>query len=291
MEWQISAMTSHSSFRAAAAVLKGAALFLFCFSISQSVLQAQFIPIGPFSGSVTEGFDSFQSGFTNSPIVIMGGAATVQSTVGAITITEPGNYNFSLGSSSASAPAGSVVAADGGKLLGFEDGAAGATMNVVFTNAVKAFGGYWGAGTIGSSPATLSFTFYDAADQQIGSPQSISYIRLSGDGQMEWHGWFCSVPFKRIKVTCITINTMVMDSFRAGATGFSVLTSIAPLNATQFLLQGNGTTGVVYNVQGNTNLAGTNWVTLGTAPADATGALKFTNTSAFSQRFFRLQAP
>jgi len=283
-------MTSHSRFRAAA-FLKGAAVFLFCFAVSELVLRAQFIPVGPFSGSVTETFDSFQTGFTNAPIVIMGGAATVQSTVGAITITEPGSFNFSLGSSSAAAPSGSVVAADGGKLLGFEDGSAGATMNVVFTNAVKAFGGYWGAGTSGNSAATLNFTFYDAADQQIGSPQSISYIRPLGDGQMEWHGWFCSVPFKRVKVTCVTINTMVMDSFRAGATGFSVLTSIAPLNPTQFLLQGNGTTGVVYNVQGNTNLAGTNWVTLGIAPADATGSLKFTNTSAVSQGFFRLQAP
>jgi len=284
-------MTSHSKFLPAIAFLKLAAIVLFGFSTSQSVVRAQFIPIGPFSGSLTETFDSFQTGFTNAPIVIMGGAATVQSTVGSITITEPGTFSFSLGSSSASAPSGSVVAADGGKLLGFEDGSAGATMNVVFTNAVKAFGGYWGAGTSGNSAATLNFTFYDGADQQIGSPQSISYIRPSGDGQMEWHGWFSSVPFKRVKVTCVTINTMVMDSFRAGATGFSVLTSIAPVSATQFLLQGNGTTGVVYTVLGSTNLAETNWVTLGTAPADVTGALKFTNSSAFPVRFYRLKSP
>jgi hypothetical protein len=284
-------MTSRSTFGAALAFWKGAALFVVFASSSEAILRAQLIPIGPFSGSAAETFESFQSGFTNAPLVIMGGAASVQSTVGAVTIPEPGNYNFSLGSSSASAAFGSVVAADGGKLLGFEDSSAGATMNVVFTNAVKAFGGYWGAGTIAGSPATLSFTFYDAADVQIGSPQTVSYVRLQGDGQMEWHGWFSSIPFKRVKVTCVTINTMVMDSFRAGAMGFSVLTSIAPLNATQWMLQGNGTTGVVYTVQGNTNLAGTNWVTLGTAPADVTGAVKFTNTSTSLQRFYRLQAP
>jgi hypothetical protein len=88
------------------------------------------------------------------------------------------------------------------RLLGLEDLVAPTTINVIFTNTVKAFGGYWGAGTPNSnSPITLTFTFFDGADQQVGAPQPVSYIRLSGDGQLEWHGWFSSVAFKRVQIT------------------------------------------------------------------------------------------
>jgi hypothetical protein len=63
------------------------------------------------------------------------------------------------------------------------------------------------------------------------------------------------------------------------------------LNATQIVLKGNGTTGVVYHVQANTNLATTNWITVGTVFPAATGLWQFTNSSATPQRFYRLQAP
>jgi hypothetical protein len=185
------------------------------------------------------------------------------------------------------------VPPDGQNFLGIADGQnPNATIDVVFTNTVTAFGGYWGAGTLDSnSPATIMFTFFDAADQQIGLPQSISYNRPSGDGIIEWHGWSSGTPFKRVRVTATTIFTLAADSIRAGASGFSVLTSIAPLLANQYLLQGSGSAGVVYTVQGNTNLNTTNWVALGTAPASTNGTLRFTNTSSFPQRFYRLKAP
>src|SRR5262249_55783043 len=110
------------------------------------------------------------------------------------------------------------------------------------------------------------------------------------DGQLEWHGWFSSTPFKRVAVSS-SGSTMAGDSFRTGTVGFSVITSITPLNATQYLLQGVGTTDVVFSVQANTNLAGPNWVIVGTTPANASGTWLFTNTSTLPQRFYRLKAP
>jgi hypothetical protein len=198
------------------------------------------------------------------------------------------NHAFSLGDSSQNAVGHCAVPTDGTNILGVES-LGHATMDIVFTNTIKAFGGYWGAAA-DSTPATISFTFFDAADQQIGATQSVSYIRFSGDGAIEWHGWFSTTPFKKVRVSS-SGSTMVGDSFRAGASGFSVITSISPLGANQFVLLGNGTTGVVFNVQANTNLATTNWVTIGSAPADASGVLQFTNSSVFPQRFYRLQGP
>ena len=286
-------MTSHSTFRPLSALLKlkfVAGVIVFCTSTTLS-LRAQLIPIGPFSGVVIENYEAFPAGFNSSPLLIMGGAATITSATAAVTIPQPFAYSFGLGSSSDNAPGNSVQPADGLHLLGIEDSTRPTTINLVFTNTVKAFGGYWGAGTPNSnSPVTITFAFFDAADQPIGAPQSVSYIRLSGDGQLEWHGWFSSTAFKRVEITS-SANTLVADSFRAGASGFSVFTSITPLSPTQIVLKGNGTTGVVYNVQATTNLASTNWTTLGSVTPDATGALQFTNTSAIPQRFYRLQVP
>jgi hypothetical protein len=263
------------------------AVFLFFFSIIGA--EAELFPIGPFSGSVRESFESFPAGFTNSPVNIMGGAASVQTT-GFPSINQTNNYAFSLGSSSANAPGDAAVPVDGLNLLGIESSLPPCSIDIVFTNATQAFGGYWGATADPGSPALITFAFFDAANQQVGTTQSVSYLRLSGDGMLEWHGWFSTTAFKKVTITSAG-STLVADSLHAGVSGFSVITSISPLAQGEYLLQGDGTPDVVFNVEANTNLATTNWTLVGTAPADATGALRFTNSSVFPQRFFRLHSP
>src|SRR5215469_14823973 len=248
--------------------------------------EAQLFPISPFNGTVQESFESFPAGFTNSPVNIMGGAASVQTTAFQ-NINQTNNYAFSLGSSSANAPGTAAVPADGLNLLGIESSLPPCPIDIVFTNATQAFGGYWGAAADPGAPAVITFAFFDGANQQIGTTQSVSYVRPSGDGMLEWHGWFSTTAFKKVTITAAG-STMVGDSLRAGLSGFSVITSISPLVKGQYLLRGNGTPGVVFNVEANTNLATTNWTLVGTAPADVTGTLGFTNSSGFSQRFYRL---
>jgi hypothetical protein len=219
----------------------------------------------------------------------MSGAATLETT-NSSTIDSPGVFNFLLADSSANAPFRCAVPADGQNLMGIESGFGQGTVDVVFTNTIRAFGGYWGTASDTNAPATLTFTFFDGADQQIGQPQSVVYVRPSGDGMLEWHGWFSSVAFKHVRVAS-SGTTIVGDSFRAGESGFSVFTSIALLNSTRCVLQGSGTTGVVYTVEASTNLAQTNWITVGTVLPNASGNFLFTNVSAFPRRFYRLQAP
>lgn len=54
-------------------------------------------------------------------------------------------------------------------------------------------------------------------------------------------------------------------------------------------LSGSGYPTMSYNVQVNTNLLSTNWMTIGTATANATGSFVFTDTNASVQaaRFYR----
>lgn len=250
---------------------------------------AQLYSIGPFSGVTAESFSSFAPGFLASPLTIMDGAAQLQTT-NSVGSSSPSNHTFGIGDSGINAINQCVVPVDGTNFIGVESGTGVGSMDVVFTNTMKAFGGYWGATSDSNSIAMLTFNFFDAANQQIGASQTVPYFRANGDGLMEWHGWFSSTPFKRVQIVS-SKSTLVGDSFRAGLSGFSLFTSIAPIAPTQYVLQGAGTTGGVFTVQANTNLAGTDWVAIGTAPADAAGTLRFTNTSTLPVRFYRLQSP
>ena len=68
---------------------------------------------------------------------------------------------------------------------------------------------------------------------------------------------------------------------------------ITPINATTVQLMGSGASNITYTIQANTNLATTNWSSVGTATANGSGIFFFndTNTALFPQRFFRVQTP
>ena len=92
-------------------------------------------------------------------------------------------------------------------------------------------------------------------------------------------------------------------SYKAGSGNNDVVvTAVSPpgnfkditlLNANTAQLQGLGASNVTYTIQANTNLATTNWVNIGTAPADGSGAFFFndTNVLSYPQRFFRILTP
>jgi hypothetical protein len=69
--------------------------------------------------------------------------------------------------------------------------------------------------------------------------------------------------------------------------------NILRLNAGTIQLQGIGGSNVNYSILANTNLATTNWVNIGTAPANGTGVFLFndTNVLLFPQQFFRVLSP
>jgi hypothetical protein len=73
----------------------------------------------------------------------------------------------------------------------------------------------------------------------------------------------------------------------------SVFNSITASTNGSVGLSGTGFPLLNYFVQANTNIATTNWVTIGNITADGNGTLFFTDTNAVSQhsRFYRFVAP
>jgi len=71
-------------------------------------------------------------------------------------------------------------------------------------------------------------------------------------------------------------------------------TSIAPFDQNSMRLEGVGLSNFAYTIQANFDLNPGNWIIIGTAPAEASGAFSFidTNTATFwPTRFYRAQSP
>jgi hypothetical protein len=171
----------------------------------------------------------------------MNGAASVQ-TADAISITRPHRGSF-LGSSSDHAPGHCSLGSNGPRGLGLEYGSGQAQATITFTSPVNAFGGFWGAGTSETNPATISIKFFDTADQAIGVPQIFTYLRPAGDGMLEWHGWSADVPIAKVTLTADG-PTVVADDLRISlAPHFS---SITRKDAGKMKLIGHGVAGETY---------------------------------------------
>jgi hypothetical protein len=146
--------------------------------------RAAIVSVAPFVGSASETWESFPNYFADpdffldDPTAIFGGAAMISNPV--MVVYEPGVADFGLGGS------GLAQVADGVKGMGLNDFASTAT--IVFTDPVTAFGGYWGAATLGG-PTTVFVEFFDADGVSLGS-DSFTYDREAEfDGLLEWHGW------------------------------------------------------------------------------------------------------
>jgi hypothetical protein len=262
---------------------------LYAFAVLAPGAKAQLASVSPFPGYLSESFESFPTSFTTSPLSIMGGAASVQ-TPDAISIYDASSWYFSLGSSSANAPGGCALGANGPRGLGLEFGPGQAQATITFNNPVNAFGGFWGAGTMATNPGTISIEFFDVANQMIGVPQSFEYLRPSGDGMLEWHGWASDVPIAKVVLTADG-PTVVADDLRISFAPH--LSSISRENSGKVKLIGHGVAGQVYTLQGKADLATANWIGLGTATANAQGMVQFEDVTApaFASRFYRLVRP
>ena len=139
--------------------------------------RAAVTPIGPFTGSLSETWESFNDYLTGprylaDPTSIMGGGAFISNSLMSVYLTNS-SRSFGLGSS------GNAQVADGAKGMGLDGFAQTAT--ITFVNPVVDFGGYWGANTP-PTPATVSLLFSD------GSLEGFTYSS-PGLGILEWHGW------------------------------------------------------------------------------------------------------
>ena len=97
-------------------------------------------------------------------------------------------------------------------------------------------------------------------------------------------------PFQ-IGYSGATGNDIVLTQLAVSAA--SSFSSIAKLGNGNFQLNGLGTSNLTFHVQASTNLATTNWVSLGTTTANAHGGFNFTDSSAtnYLVRFYRCVFP
>ena len=173
---------------------------------------AQVSPVGTFSGALSENWESppvFLYGSLPSPTGIMGGAASISSTSGPMTVFTQGY--FGLGTS------GEAVPSDGVQALGINDGSVFGhpypTATILWSNPIRTFGGYFGAATPDGLATTLTVQFFNQASTLIDS-ETFTYLR-SGDGVLEWHGWNSSVPFSSVSITG---NFLALDGLEASVT-------------------------------------------------------------------------
>jgi hypothetical protein len=174
---------------------------------SSPAVRADLIPIGPFTGELSEGWESFptsqgEGDFLPNPTVIMGGAATIWNPF--MVVYEPGVWDFTLSGS------GYAQTADGAKGMGIDRPQQ--TTSISFAEPVVRFGAYWAAttGPINGDPANISVSFFDEADTPIGS-DIFTYSRPH-DGLLEWHGWFSSISVAKVTYT---EDRVVTDALQA----------------------------------------------------------------------------
>ena len=170
---------------------------------------ADIFSVGAFAGPLAENWESppvFLYGSVPSPTGIMGGAASISSTTGPMTVFTHGF--FGLGTS------GQALPSDGIQAVGLNDGSVFGhpypTASINWSAPIASFGGYFGATTPNGTATTLTVKFYDPSATLIDS-KTFTYLR-PGDGVLEWHGWTSSVLFSSVSVTG---NFLALDELEA----------------------------------------------------------------------------
>jgi hypothetical protein len=168
-------------------------------------------PIGPFTGNLTESWESFSDYLTGphyltAPTTIMGGGAFISNSVMSVYLTNSAT-SFGLGSS------GNAKVRDGLKGMGLDGFAQTAT--ITFAKPAVDFGAYWGAATppwgpespqVEPTPSTVLLTFGD------GTIDTFTYFAADHSGTLEWHGWHFA---KGITSISYSGDFVVVDSLQA----------------------------------------------------------------------------
>ncbi len=142
---------------------------------------AQVNPVGPFTGDLQEGFESFPKAVVPQ-LACFGGGATANQ-VGGLQGLYTINAWFYFGG---------IFPHSGGMFMG---GTSGVIVEWVFDQPARRFGGYFG--TNYSQPGATA-TFYDEA----GAVMATLPVACPNGGQWAWSGWEATgAPFKRVLIT------------------------------------------------------------------------------------------
>jgi hypothetical protein len=137
------------------------------------------MPIGPFSGDVTEGFESFSQG-AHSSLSVFGGRAEINN------LTPGGGLKIEF----SSALNGNLVTPRTGAKMGGQLGIA----EWVFDEPPAQFGGYFETNS-GADDGVV--TFFDAQNQIVGQ----DILRAVNVGRIwTWNGWAFAEPIQRLVI-------------------------------------------------------------------------------------------
>jgi len=179
----------------------GAAFAAAAFTVSA---QAAITPVGPFTGTNSETFESFSNYYDGNfyepnGTLVFGGAATMSASNSDLVIYQPGYAPFGLGSAAAQV-------SDGTKGLGLNS--VSDTVTFVFATAINSFGGYFGAAYGGGFDGNISFGFSDGS--------TAAYTYNGGEsGALVWQGWTSSVA---ITSATVSGSYVVMDGLQVNST-------------------------------------------------------------------------
>ncbi len=171
---------------------------------------AGIIAVSPFTGTMSETFESFPTGWTTDPVSIMGGQASFSISPGSpwagILIQPQGQ---GLGTSGAAKPS------DGLQYAYVNSYAPTGGATITFNTPVREFGAYWATPTGGlwGDPAIIHVRFLGDAGQFVDAVDFPYSHSSTGDGMLDWHGWESTIAFKSVVVTS-TLQTM-MDGLQA----------------------------------------------------------------------------
>jgi hypothetical protein len=161
-----------------------------CVPVAAAVLAsqaaAQTTPIGPFTGSLQEDYETFAAGpLSAGPATILGGAAVLTSTGTSLRIIQPDS--FGLSANGFAQPYSGV--------RGFGNNSSTALAIIAFSTPVMRFGGYWSHSTLGVNRFEL--TFKDPTGAVI---DFVTGTVSDPTGNMHWFGWSSPVPIGSVEI-------------------------------------------------------------------------------------------
>lgn len=159
--------------------MKSIRLFAFVCVIGPAAAFAQVTPIGPFAGTLQEGWESHAGGLFLPQLIILGGAGTADQLGGGQGLHVTTGWGFFS----------TIFPHSGAKFMG----GAGVNYQFIFNTPAFQFGAYFGTN---ADAAGATATFYDAANAQIGGPMAIA----APMGQWQWDGWEFAGGIKRIEI-------------------------------------------------------------------------------------------
>ncbi len=189
---------------------------------------------GMFSGVYNEGFDSYPD-FLHSAnpttLGIFGNGSTVSA--GGLLVYKPGTANVSFGTS------GTATVADGTNALVNYTNNGTTTINLASN--IREFGAFFGAKTTaGDDPTSITVSFFDGSNTQIGTTQTFTYTHSSNaNGALDFHAW--KSPTTDIAKITIFGQFVALDAIRANSTTFNA--SSVPEAGTMTLVLGVGVIG------------------------------------------------